>query len=153
MSENNRISLQIPVEDQTAINDAIVVLQTKLIPLLKDLTPKERMDIPKMGDKTLAFVTKAYTHIEQNPTLVPAYMDSAQMKIDLDAVEELKKMLTPLKQVTELVDDSYLLSGSEAFISSLHFYNYVKGASKAGVPGTQVIYDDLKARFPGRSSK
>ena len=151
MTDKNLISLQIPVEDQTAINDALNVIQTKLMPHLVDLTATQRMELPKMGDKTYAFVTKAYTHIEQNPTLVPAYLDTEQMKIDLDAVSELKKLLTPLKQLTDLVDDSMLLSGSEAYISSLHFYNYLKGASKAGVPGTDVIYDDLKARFPGRS--
>jgi len=151
MSGKNLISLQIPAEDQTAIYDALNVLQTRLVPHLVDLTPAERKEIPKMGDKTLAFVTKAQAYIEQNPTLVPAYLDTEQMKIDLDAVAELKKLLTPLKQITNLVDDSYLLSGSEAYISSLYFYNYLKGASRAGVLGTDVIYDDLKARFPGRS--
>ena len=149
MNNKNQISLQIPVEDQTAIYDALNVLQTKLVPHLVDLTPAERQEIPKMGDKTLAFVTKAQAHIEQNPTLVPPYLDTEQMKIDLDAVTELKKFLTPLKQLTDLVDDSYLLSGSEAYMAALAFYQYLKGASKAGVPGADVIFEDLKNRFTG----
>jgi len=41
-------------------------------------------------------------------------------------------------------------AGSEAYTASLIFYNAVKGAAKAGVPGMKTIYDDLQSRFPGR---
>ena len=73
--------------------------------------------------------------------------------MDLEAVQTLKQVYGPLRQIADLLDDTILLSGSEAYIAALAFYNYVKGAGKAGVPGTDMIYGDLKQRFPGNSKK
>jgi len=62
-------------------------------------------------------------------------------------------VFSPLQQLVNLVDDTMLLSGSEAYMASLAFYNYIKGAEKAGVAGADMIYDDLKKRFPGAPKK
>jgi hypothetical protein len=51
------------------------------------------------------------------------------------------------------LDDTMVLTGSEAYLAVLAFYNYIKGAAKANVTGVQTIYDDLNARFPGRAAK
>jgi hypothetical protein len=52
-----------------------------------------------------------------------------------------------------MIDDTMLLSGSEAYIAVLAFYNYLKGAAKMGVPGAKTIFEDLSTRFPGRTVK
>jgi hypothetical protein len=41
-----------------------------------------------------------------------------------------------------------MVAGSEAYQSSLIFYNAVKAATAQDVPGAKEIYADLKARFP-----
>lgn len=44
-----------------------------LAPYILALTSTERHNLPKMGEKTLAFVEKAYDFARQNPNLVPPY--------------------------------------------------------------------------------
>ena len=122
-----------------------------LLPHLKDLSADERRLLPKMADKTVAFVSKTHAYMSEAPELVPPYVNLEEQKIDLEAVESLKQLFVPLQKLTDLLDDTMLLSGSEAYVASLAYYNYVKGAVKAGVPGTDLIYQDLKKRFPSTS--
>ncbi|MDF1549516.1 MAG: hypothetical protein P1P88_16945 [Bacteroidales bacterium] len=46
-----------------------------------------------------------------------------------------------------------MLSGSEAYLPALAFYNYIKGATSMNVPGAKDIYEDLKKYFIKKSSK
>jgi hypothetical protein len=46
-----------------------------LAPYLLALTPAERQGVPKMGEKTIGFVEKAYDFARQNPNLVPPYLE------------------------------------------------------------------------------
>ena len=103
-----------------------------------------------MGDKTLAFVNKAFEYAYQNPKIVPSFLDLTEFGKDAAAVTNLKKVLIPLEQLSEKLSDTNLLAGSEAYMAALAFYNAVKGAAKAGEPGMKNIYDDLQSRFPGR---
>lgn len=153
MEKENKISLSISEADMQAIQAAIKTLQDKLLPLLVQLDAEDRQEINKMGDKTVSFVTKAYEHALQNPDLVPSYMDLAEMKIDLDAVETLRQLGNPLGQLAQFVNDSRMLAGSEALREALAFYNAVKGAAKLKVGASQQIYEDLSVRFPGKRKK
>ena len=153
MATDNRISLTLGDEDRSEILDAIAVLQSKLAPLLVELQADERKEMPKMGDKTVAFVTKAAEHGQQNPTFVPAYIDLAEFQKDLDAVETLRGLYHPLAQITKMLDDSILLAGSEAYVAALGIYNSLKGAMRANVPGAALAYEDLRVRFPGRGRR
>jgi hypothetical protein len=52
---------------QNRINEAAALLA----PHLLALTPAERHELPKMGEKTIAFVEKAHDFALKNPNLVP----------------------------------------------------------------------------------
>ena len=116
-----------------------------------NLTAEERQSLPKMGDKTLAFVTKALEYAKQNSTIVPTFMSVTEFEKDVNAAIQLNNILRPLQQLTEKLDDTTLEAGSEAYSSALVFYTAVKGAAKAGAPGMKNISDELQARFPGRN--
>ena len=145
----NKISISLSTDALNIILDALKTIEQNL-PVLINLTDEERKTIPKMGDKSLAFVNKAFEYARQNPSLVPTFLDLNEFGIDTEAVISLNKVLVPLRQLTEKLDDTTMLSGSEAYTAALVFYNAVKGAAKAGVPGTKTVYDDLQSRFPGR---
>jgi len=145
----NRVSITISNEAITAINAAIATIEQNL-PTLINLTAEDRKSLPKMGDKTLAFVNKTLEYGKQNPQVVPSFLDIGEFEKDVQAVINLNKVLIPLQQLVEKLDDTTILAGSEAYSAALVFYNAVKGAAKAGVPGMKTVYDDLQARFPGR---
>ena len=82
----NRISLNIPAADQADIELAIKTLEDKLLPHLITLSAEERKELPKMGDRSFTFVKDTKMHIDQNPSLVPGYLDINEMDVDLQAV-------------------------------------------------------------------
>jgi hypothetical protein len=63
---------------QTKIDAAKVLLA----PYLLALTAAERQGLPKMGEKTIGFVEKAYDFARQNPNLVPPYREIDAFGVD-----------------------------------------------------------------------
>ncbi len=153
MAQPNLVSLNITEADLTEIKAAINVLTTKLLPHLKTLSPEDRMELPKMGNKTISFVQKTIEHCEENPELVPNFMDVAELTTDFQSVEALRVMYQPLLRVTEGLSDTIILAGSEAFSGALMFYNSIKNAMKSKIQKAEGIYKDLSARFPGFKKK
>ena len=123
------------------------------LPNLITLTSYQRHIIPKMGDKTLAFVSKALYYASQNPNIVPKYLNLGEYRKDVASVNQLFKIVTPLQKLTEELDDTMMMAGSEAYTASLAFYSALKTAIASGETGLKNIYDDLSARFPGRPMK
>jgi len=148
----NKVSITISDESSANILGAVEIIQQNL-PVLINLTEEERQTLAKMGDKSVAFVSKNLEYAKQNPHVVPSFLDMPEFEKDVNAVADLSKILKPLRQLVEKLDDTTMQSGSEAYTAALIFYNAVKGAAKAGVPGMKTIYEDLKARFPGRGKK
>jgi hypothetical protein len=148
----NKVSIEISQEAIKKITDSIEVILQNL-PKLVNLKTEERSHLLKLGDKSLAFVTKCLEYAIQNPSVVPAFLDVNEFKKDVESFTNFQKILYPLQQLTEMADDTAMLTGSEAYTAALIFYNAVKVAVKAGVPGMKNIEDDLKERFPGRSRK
>jgi hypothetical protein len=150
---DNLVAIQMSPEDQKTCADAIKTMTDTLKPYMISLKPEQRITLPKMKDKTSAFVSKALDYAESNPQFAPSYLDIPGLRIDVEAVNMLNNLFRPLEQIYTMLDDSILQSGSEAYVAALSFYNAVKQAAKNNVPGAQPIYDDLSKRFPGRSTK
>ena len=147
MSTENLVSIKISSADLNKINQAVSALNATLKPLLTSLTTEQRMEIPKMGDGTEPFVEKTMDYAKSNPEFAPPFMDVAEMEIDLQAVKDLTNVYRPLLQLITQLDDSIMLSGSEAYVASLAYYNSVKMATRMNVPSAKPIYQDLKQRF------
>ena len=153
MASIHKISFNISDADLTDIQAGIQTLQTKLRPILVTLSPAERKELPKMGDKTVGFVLKTQEHCKQNPDLVPQFLDVAEFNSGIKAFEQIRSFYQPLLQITDSLRDSLLLAGSESYSASLKFYNTVKHATRSKVQKAGTIYTDLATRFPGRPRK
>lgn len=154
MGIDNRISKTVSAAQKTAIEAAIAALHTALTEpedLLTNLTTEERRALPKIGDKTLAFDDKCETYMTQNPTLIPGFVDTAEMAKDRALVDALLPCLRDLAPLCEGLEDTVTVANSDLYLSDLAFYQNVKVAAKRGVVGADAIYNDLKERFPGRS--
>jgi hypothetical protein len=152
MAKENKISLSLSAQEKQQLQAAVKTIQDILLPQLVQLDPDDRREILKMGDKTVAFVNKAYEHATRNPELAPSYLDLGEMKKDLDAIDDLRAVLMPLEQMNLILTDSIMLAGSEAYNDALVFYNSVKAAAKIKIGASEQIYNDLSVRFPGRPS-
>ena len=152
MAQQNLIAVSIPPSDQAEIQAAIATLADKLMPHLKTLSLQERAELPKMGDKSVAFVQKSIEYAQKNGDLVPSFLDMAALATDFQAVQSLREYTQTLNPIIDALNDSLMLSGSEAYQGALLFYSSVKNAAKLKAPKAGTIYDDLSARFPGRGA-
>ncbi|MGN6527288.1 MAG: hypothetical protein ACTHL8_12955 [Burkholderiaceae bacterium] len=150
---SNRISLQIPAADMEAILAALRTLQEKLKPHLIDLGTENRRLLPRMGAKAVDFVARTLSQARANPHLKPTFVDIDEFSRDLAAVGVLRELQQPLAQLTDMVNDSVLMSGSEAYAAALACYQSFKAAAKLNQPGAASVAADLAAYFAGRGGK
>ena len=154
MSQKNQISTTIPAETIADISSKMNLLNVSLANyLLFNLTPADRMELSKMGDKTIVFVQKSLEYAENNPALVPAYLDIAEAKKDFVLSQDLNNILKQVSMLQRSIEDTMMVAGSEAYNAALVFYNSVKGASRVNVPGSEAVYNDLHQRFSVKSKK
>jgi hypothetical protein len=145
---NNRITATLSTADTTAVMDAINTIRTKL-PFLLDLSKEERHALPKMGDKSRAFVQRALEIATQNPNILPRSFDIEEMRRDVELANALQPVMVALSQLQELVDDTSLQVGSEAYTAALMVYQYARAAGQgAALDG---LLDDLGQRFARKS--
>jgi hypothetical protein len=147
MKDNQHIQA-IPSTVLTQTQAKIDEAKTLLAPYILALTPAERRELPKMGEKTIAFVEKAYDFARQNPNLVPPYLDMAAFGVDFSDAHGLWTLLNTVEQLKESIDDTEMTAGSEAYQAALVFYKSVKMAAAQDIPGAKAVYEELKTRFP-----
>lgn len=96
---------------------------------------------------------KAMQYMQSNPDFVPAFVSVEEAENDYAAFTDLREFLRPVAQITDNLDDTAVLAGSEAWQAALAFYNSVKAAAKMGVPNASAIYEDLRPRFEQQRAK
>jgi hypothetical protein len=129
---------------QTKINE----IRAAFAPYTVALTPTERHEMLKMGEKSLAFVEKAHDFAKQYPELVPPYVDMDAFDVDFADAHGLWTLSDSVRKVLEEIEDTEMAAGSEAYQTALIFYNSVKVAAAQDIPGAKATFEDLRARFP-----
>ena len=145
---DNRISASLGEADRQAVLDAVNTIRQKL-PFLIDLSPEERRSLPRMGDKSRGFVAQALEVATLNPDILPRSFDTAEMRKDVELLSALSPVMTALAQLSELVEDTYMAVGSEAYTSALLVYQYARAAGKGSA--LDGALDALGQRFARKS--
>ncbi len=146
----NQISATLTPADRDAILAAIATIKQKL-PILMDLTTEERKALPKMGDKSRAFVSKALEVATQNPDFLPRSFDLEEMRKDVQLFEAMYPIVMAFLQLQELLDDTYVTVGSEAYAAALQVYNYAKASGQGS--GLDAVVEEMGQRFARKSRK
>ena len=144
------ISATLTQADRAAVMDAIATIKDRL-PFLVDLSVEERKALPKIGDKSRAFVSKALEVAIQNPDFLPRSFDLDEMRKDVQLFEAIYPLVMALAQLQELMDDTYTLVGSEAYAAALQVYNYAKASGQGS--GLDAVVDELGQRFARKSKR
>lgn len=140
----NQISATLSVNDREDILAAFNTIKQKL-PFLIDLTADDRRAMIKMGDKSSAFVTKAFEVANQHPDILPRAFSVDEMRKDIDLLQALQPILMAANQLQDLIEDTTMQLGSEAYTAALTVYSYAKN-SPAG-SALEGVADDLGRRF------
>lgn len=145
---NNKIDAAVSAASRDAVLDHIEQIRA-LLPFLLDLSPEDRQALPKMGDKSRAFVSQALQLAEQDDSYLPRSFDVAEMKRDVALAEQLYPIVVALKQLSEFVDDTYVQVGSEAYTAALVVYQSAKRSG--GGAALDDLLDALGQRFARKS--
>jgi len=145
---NNLVNAVFATADQDWVIQTLKSANDRM-PFLLGLTPEQRQGQAKMGDKTVTFVEKALRAAELNPTLIPAAVDVAGLRKDVELVRGLLPVLDLLAKLHERVDDTITESGSEAFATALEIYHYLQGSQKN--TDLDEALKDMGQRFARRS--
>ncbi|WP_289053851.1 hypothetical protein [Carboxylicivirga marina] len=143
---SNQISVTMPQEDVVEVIDLLKQIKEKM-PFLTGVKPEQRKRLPKMDKRNYSFVQDVETAIKNDASILPSYVSPEEMSKDLKLYEQLEELLAPLAYLYDHVRDTQMLAGSEAYSNALMVYNMIKAANKAGLPGANSLYNQLKGRF------
>jgi hypothetical protein len=144
----NRVSATLSDADRQAVLAAVNTIREKL-PFLVDLSPDERRTLPRMGDKSRGFVTQALEVATLNPDILPRSFDVDEMRKDVELLSALSPIMASLSQLSELVEDTHMEVGSEAYASALLVYQYARAGGKGSA--LDGALDALSQRFARKS--
>ncbi|WFC41458.1 hypothetical protein [Pseudoxanthomonas sp. SE1] len=140
----NRISLRLNDDDLAAVEGAIATLEQHLTGLI-GLTPDERRELTKMGDKSEAFCRQAVITLGKHPDVLPRNFDVDEYRADLAALDALRPLLARLQRVYDRMIDSEMALGSDLMVASLEGYAHLKVAGRGD--GLDTLKEALGARF------
>ncbi len=133
-----------------ANRDALIALinQAKaLLPFAVDLTVEQRSNLPKTSDGSIAFVTEALSYAQQNVSALPADVDLAEFAADVALLLQLQVLQRVVDQFQELVSDTRLAVGSDAFTAGLDIYAMFKARGGGSGTALDAAKKSLGARF------
>ena len=143
---HSRMQAVVTPEQSNAVKAALQTLNTQL-PFLTGLTTEERSTLPSMNVNNKIFTEDALNAAHNNSSWIPTYLSVTNMQTDFDLYNQLDELILILRQALEKMEDTQRIAGFEAYTSALALYRMFGSAADAGVPGADVIYDQLKARF------
>lgn len=144
----NSISTTLLEADRKAVLDAFTTILTKL-PFLVDLTPDARRELPKIGDKSVAFVRKSVEMAQEGAAYLPGAFDAEEFKSDMTLYDTLIPFLQKATKLQELLDDTLILIGSDLYVAALDHYAAARRSGDTG--GLDALMGELGKRFTRRA--
>ncbi|MGJ3248994.1 MAG: hypothetical protein ACFE0I_23345 [Elainellaceae cyanobacterium] len=134
-------------EDIDAVMEAIASIRQKM-PFLMGLTSDQRRQIAKIGRKSQTFTVQALTIAQNHPELMPGCLDLKEAYRDLDLFEALSSVLQTVGELHELIEDTQIIAGSEAYAAARLAYQSAKATGKN--IGMENVMNDVSIRFRKR---
>ena len=147
----NNVNFVLTATEQTAISNALQTIQQTLNGKLFSLSDADRRGGVKMGDKSIAFVQKAASYGNQFSAELPASINLTALQVDVDAVTLINGYLQQLGLITRGLEDTMLVSGTEAMEGANLVYGAMKFAIASGVAGAQEAVNDMGQRYAIKS--
>ena len=149
----NQITAAVPPKALAEALDHLRQARALLAPYLHPLTPDERQNIVKMGDKSVGFMTKLLDYAAATPAFVPAFINFDELKQDVGVATDLTPLEQAAAQLALDLDSTIMVAGAEGMGQASPVYKNIKFLAEQKQPGAQAAYDDLSKRFPGRPAK
>lgn len=140
------ISAEITNETISQITSDLADIQAKM-PFILNLSPAVKKTMPKLEDGRSPFVSKCLYYARKEPKILPPFTNLDELERDINLFNNLQNIAKEINRLADMINDTRIAAGSDAYVASLSIYNAVKQAAKMNVPGTKPIVDDLKKTF------
>ena len=140
------ISAEITQEVIDQIAADLADIQAKL-PFAVKLSPAAKKAMPKLEDARSPFVSKCIFYARKEPKIIPPFTNLDELERDLKLFNNLQDIAKEVNRLADIVNDTRIAAGSDAYSAALTIYNSAKQAAKMNIPGTKAIVDDLKTSF------
>jgi len=147
MALDNLISLSFTAEELNNLDQALQTIETVLSGKTINLTPEERQQYGSIAEQNKLFVNKVKIYMEQYSQYVPNFLDKAEFDKDYLGREQVEQRLQIMSSLTEQLSDTKVLLDHDNYHNAITFYRNMKFLSGENVPGTNVIYEDMKQFF------
>lgn len=147
MALDNLITLNLAPADLTKLDQAIQAIESVLAGKTINLTPEERQQYGSIAEQNKLFVNKVKIYMDQFPQYVPGFLDKAEFNRDFVARDIVEQRLNKMSSLTEQLSDTKVLLDHDNYHNAITFYRNLKYLSGENVPGTNVIYEDMKQFF------
>jgi hypothetical protein len=128
----NLISESLSTADKNNIRNNIEAIKL-IISFSRNLTPKERHKLFKMGQKSMGFVKGVLTAMKAHPDAVPASFSVSEFEKDMQLYADLFDVLMQLMPLKEGVEDTLLLVGSELAKQARLGYKMLRNAARTNL--------------------
>ena len=142
-----RIFKKIPDDTLKNVQETLDNVYDQLKPCLVELTPSERRTYVKIGLESIKFLDLSHRIAVNNSGLFPGFLKISLFRKEFFMANELWKLLAKLDKLREAINDTEILAGNFALETALAFYNTIKIAARHDIPGTEVIYEELKSAY------
>jgi hypothetical protein len=140
----SKIDIDFSAADLADTLSAFEAIRQKLS-FLVGLTPDERRRVAKLGRKSQTFVVQALDAATQYSNLMPGCLNVDEARRDLALFDALHPVLQSINQLKELVEDTQMLAGSEAYEAARVAYASIKTIGKS--MGLDEVKDELAQQF------
>lgn len=138
MPQQNLVAGTLSDANKQAVLDAIATIRSKL-PFLISLSDDERRSLPKMGDKSVAFMQKGYEFAQQNTDKLGADFGMADYTQDYNLEAQLREVEAALGQLSEEIGDTMIALRSDLMVRSNFVYALMKVLGKSSG-----AFDDMR---------
>jgi hypothetical protein len=149
----DQVSVKIANDEVVRMNESLDSFKKIIDKYRVTLSAQDRRTVSKMSDASIPFVQKVLEYGSTNKEFCPPFLDLDEMATDFKAFETLNSFFNKLEYLRAAIDDTMLLSGSEAYRAARSYYDSVQQATKMKAPGAKQIYDDLKVRFENNGKR
>jgi hypothetical protein len=149
MALDNLISVEFTPEELATIDAALASIELITAKKAVNLTSKQRRTYGRVAYEMEEWVNKVSTYMEQDPQLVPSYINMDEYVADLKAHKALNPRIERINSIFQSLEDTNRLLGSDLYNNSLAYYRNLREAAKVNAVGATPKYNDLKRQFPG----
>lgn len=147
MKNNDLVQVVYTPEELEACNAGITALETFAGKHAPNLTADDRQAYGSINETNKLFVNKSKILMEQNPSMVPVFIDQEEYNRDLIAREEIEKLILKLDTIKRNLSDTKILLDHDNYHDALAFYRSVRYLAKEQQPGAIAIQEELKQYF------